>query len=164
MSGHFAYGKNMVCWQQQTSVKCPQCSIGVEDKAHIIKCPHEQVTTKWNKAISLLTEWTKEENSALHLIQVIEDGLQAWRQDTQSPRNSPATSQQSQIGWDTALNGWLGLEWQAQQEMYWSQWHRKNQANAGQWNLLRNFGTLPEISGISKMRPCIIPKTPAMIS
>jgi len=49
----------------------------------------------------------KEENSALHLIQAIEDGLQAWQQDTQSPGDSPATSQQSQIGWDAALNGWL---------------------------------------------------------
>jgi len=50
------------------------------------------------------------------------DGLQAWQQDNQLTDDSPAPQQQSRIGWDVALEGWLGLEWHAQQEAYWNQW------------------------------------------
>jgi len=109
MSGHFTHGKNMVCWQQCTSTKCPQCGNTVEDKVHIVKCTHEQVNTKWNEAILDLTKWMKETNSAPHLITAMENGLQAWQQDNAVSDKSLASLQQSTIRWDAALDGWHGM-------------------------------------------------------
>jgi len=90
MSSHFAHGKNMVQWKQCTSAECPRCGIAMEDKPHIVKCPQEQVTTKWNEAIAELTKWMKEMNSAPHLLQAMVDGLQVWQQDNQFTDDSPA--------------------------------------------------------------------------
>jgi len=52
-------------------------------------------------------------------------GLQAWREGTTTENDAPAPTQQSQIGWGAVLEGWLGMEWCAQQEAYWTQWKRK---------------------------------------
>jgi len=35
MTGHFAHGANMVCWQQRSSAACPRCNATTEDKHHV---------------------------------------------------------------------------------------------------------------------------------
>jgi len=111
MSGHFAHSKNMVRWKQRTLAQCPRCGAMVEDKAHIVKCTDEQASAKWNEAISNLTKWMKETNTAPHLISTMVNGLQAWRQDNNATDESSAALQQKRIGWDTVLDGWIGMEW-----------------------------------------------------
>jgi len=122
MSGHFAHGKNMVWWKQCSSAECPRCGVMQEDKAHIIKCPQDSFTTQWEATITNLTKWMKDGNSALHLIQALVEGLQAWQSETISLDDLQVSTKQSGIGWDGILDGWLSMEWQAQQEAYWAQW------------------------------------------
>jgi len=49
-------------------------------------------------------------------------GIQVWREGKTTEDDTPASTQQSRIGWGAALDGWLGMEWQAQQEAYWMHW------------------------------------------
>jgi len=49
-------------------------------------------------------------------------GIQVWQEGKTTEDDTPASTQQSQIGWGAALDGWLGTEWQAQQEAYWMHW------------------------------------------
>jgi len=164
MSGHFAHGKNMVWWKQCSSAECPRCGVMQEDKAHIIKCPQDSFTTQWEATITNLTKWMKDENSALHLIQALVEGLQAWQSETISLDDLQVSTKQPGIGWDGILDGWLSMEWQAQQEAYWAQWRqRKSSKNNGQWNLSRNCGIFLGTCGTTGMRPFTTCRQLAMI-
>jgi len=69
--------------------------------------------------------WMKAEQSDPQLIQALVEGLQAWQNSTpasEDTSDTPAASKQKQIRWEALLEGWLSLEWQAQQAAYWAQW------------------------------------------
>jgi len=51
--------------------------------------------------------------------------LQAWCPGSTAPGSTTASQQQGILGWDVALDGWLSIEWRAQQETYWSSWQWK---------------------------------------
>jgi len=135
MLGHFAHGKNMVHWKQCSSVECPRCGISPEDKMHITQCQAETVNTLWEEAINKLIKWMKAKQSAPQLVQALVDGLQAWRNNTPALDELQVSIKQASFGWDGLLDGWLSLEWWAQQEAYWAQWPANgSQVNAGWWN------------------------------
>jgi len=112
----------MVWWKHRGSSQYPCCGTDEEDKPHITRCTQEAATIKWNTAIKALTEWMKDEQTDPHLTQVLIAGLQVWHNETSSSIDLPATRQQSQLSWDAALDGWLGMEWRVQQAVYWAQW------------------------------------------
>jgi len=64
------------------------------------------------------------EQSDPQIIQDILNRLQAWYDDTDPPEATPAAQQQSRLGWEALLDGWLSLAWRAQQDAYWAQWQR----------------------------------------
>jgi len=125
MSGHFAHGKNMVRLQQRSTAEFPQCRMTIEDKTHIIRCTQAEATSTWTVAITDLTQWMKDEQTDPQLITALTLGLQAWWQGMPSLDESPTSHQQLQVVCDAALDRWLGLEWKAQQEAYWSLWRQK---------------------------------------
>jgi len=67
----------------------------------------------------------KQEQLDPQLIQELIEGLCAWRNGEGLATNLSVTQQQTCIGWDTSLDGWLGREWQATQAAYWAQWQRQ---------------------------------------
>jgi len=115
MSGHFAHGKNMVCWKQRMMAKCPWCDENQEDKAHIITCPQEAVNSKWKESLDSLEQWMEIEQSDPQLTTLLNTGLQTWHNGEDPPQDSLLTQQQASIGWTNALDGWLTVEWHAQQ-------------------------------------------------
>jgi len=133
MSGHFAHGKNVVWWQQCTSANCPWCRHTPEDKPHISRCTQDEATLCWTEAVNALMHWMKEEQSNPPLIQALTHGLQAWQSGMQLTDTTPVYDWQTQLRWDVVLDGWLSVEWQVQQEVYWVMWKRKKSSR--QWIL-----------------------------
>jgi len=125
MSGHFAHGKNMARWKQRSTAECPRCRISPEDKAHIFQCQQEDAATQWNEALDSLQKWMKDEKSDPILTEELIKGLMAWRSGLTAPGSTTASQQQGILGWDVVLDGWLSIEWRAQQETYWSNWRRR---------------------------------------
>jgi len=78
--------------------------------------------TKWNAAIHNLSEWMKQQQMDPLLIHTLIAGIQAWCEGTNAEEDTPVFNQQSQLGWDAALDSWLGMEWCVQQDSYWVQW------------------------------------------
>jgi len=74
-------------------------------------CNQADTTIKWNVAITTLTEWMKQEQSDPQLNQILTMGLQTWQDNAPQLTNSPVAHQQSELGWDATLDGWLRLEW-----------------------------------------------------
>ncbi len=124
MARYFAHGKNMAKWKQCTCTQCPWCNFPQEDKTHILKCPQDEASRKWDDASNALAQWLKDEQSNPMITQTLIEGLQAWRHDM-APPISPLGSRQSLLGWDVVLDGWLCLEWHAMQQAYWAQWRQK---------------------------------------
>ncbi len=122
MSGHFAHGKNMSRWKQQSTAACPRCGISPEDKAHILQCQQEDAMTQWNEAIASLQQWMINKKLDPILTEELINGLQEWCLGSTAPGSTTASQQQGILGWDVALDGWLSIEWRAQQETYWSIW------------------------------------------
>ncbi len=122
MSGHFSHGKNTVRWKQHSFAACPQCGCTPEDKNHILTCQQEEATEKWEVALTNLEDWLKQEQSDPQLIIALLNGLCLWRKGESVPDDTSATAQQANIGWDAAMDGWLGTEWQATEAAYWAQW------------------------------------------
>jgi len=116
MSGHFAHGE---IWSSGKSI-----AQHVPDAEQLLKinstCTQDDAALKWTKAIVALMQWMKDEQSDPNLIQALTQVLQAWRSGTALSEHTPAFHKQSQLGWDAALDGWLLVEWQVQQDAYWS--------------------------------------------
>ncbi len=93
-----------------------------EDKPHIILCPQQDATNLWTLALSSLQKWLQEEETDPHLITDLLTGLQEWHQGVMFSGTLSPTHQQSMIGWEAVMDGWLGLEWRAHQEDDWNLW------------------------------------------
>jgi len=102
--------------------ECPRCSTSPEDKAHIFQCQQEDAATQWNEALALLQQWMINEKSDPILTEELVNGLQVWCSGLTAPGSTTASQKQRILGWDVALDGWLSIEWRAQQETYWSSW------------------------------------------
>jgi len=124
ISGHFAHGKNMQCWQFHTTTSCPQCTFPIKDKSHILRCPALAAVDKWQSFIKELKSWLWEQNTSPILSKAILASLQAWYQDDPSPTASQYASQlladQNAIGWDRLIESWLPQSWHLEQEQFWS--------------------------------------------
>jgi len=139
VSNHFAHGKNMVKWKQRSTAECPQCSMAMEDKIHIICCPHTEAALLWTSALSSLKKWLKETDTDPTIIQALTTGLQLWYQGAAPQTGSPALIQQSLLGWDGIMDGWLGIEWRLQQEAYWNQWKRQKSSKCWTSKLIKKL-------------------------
>jgi len=138
-SSHFTHGKNMVRWHQRTTAECPRHGATLEDKPHIILCSQQEATDLWTLALSSLKKWLQEEEMDPHLITDLLTGLQEWCRGVPVTGTLPLTRQQSMIGWEAVMDGWLGLEWHAHQEAYWNLW--KHQKSSRRWamELIKNL-------------------------
>jgi len=120
-SGFFAHGKNMMRWQLRTSAACPRCGQVLEDKAHITQCPEIEAGLIWQRSLKTLEQWFRDSNTAHELSAAILWGLQRWR-DPQQAGNPPTAQyvqEQTDLGWDHFLDGWLVKSWRLHQDALW---------------------------------------------
>jgi len=121
---------------------CPRCRCTSEDKQHIIRCPQEAEKALWYKALQDLKAWMTTELSDPQIIQDILNGLQAWYNNTDSPKETSAAHQQSRLGWEAFLDGCLCLEWRAQQDAYWAQWRCRKSSKWWTTELIKKIWTI----------------------
>jgi len=120
-SGFFAHGKNMTRWQFRTSASCPRCGQVLEDKAHITQCPDADASLTWQHSVKELGKWLRDNNTAHELAAAIIWGLQQWREPNQddAPPVGQFVQDQTIIGWERFLDGWLAKSWRLHQEELW---------------------------------------------
>ncbi len=111
----------------------------MEDKAHITRCPQAEAAAVWSAAVNALIQWMKEEQTDPNLTQALAEGLEMWRSGTTTHNDTPASQKQAWIGWGAALDGWLTIEWRAQQEQYWLQWRRKKSSKRWVTELIKKL-------------------------
>jgi len=120
-SSFFAHGKNMTRWQFCSSASCPRCGHGLEDKAHITRCTEPEANSTWQHSIKELEQWFRDSNTAHELSAAILWGLQQWREPHRNtaPPAGQLVLDQTAIGWERFLDGWLAKSWQSHQEELW---------------------------------------------
>eukprot|EP00957_Ditylum_brightwellii_P156062 11878656-Ditylum_brightwellii.AAC.1 len=89
----------------------------MEDAEHIIKCPMANLL--WIKIQQILTEWGTNNRAAPRMITALLTGLHQWREyePSQPPHGisneiKEAFLDQTQIGYNAALKGFLSQKWQ----------------------------------------------------
>jgi len=138
-SSHFGHGKHMVRWKQCTTAECPRCSTHLEDKSHVLVCPHPDSHATWTTAVTALQKGLRDSDTAPHLTKAITTSLLAWQHGDQPQDSSPPSRQQQALGWGAVLDCWIGLEWRAQQEAYWLQWRRRKSSKCWAMELIKKL-------------------------
>jgi len=132
-SGFFAHGKNMARWNFRSSMHCPRCGTENEDKAHITQCPAPAAREIWQHSLKKLTQWLRDSNTAHEISEAIVWGLNQWIEPGQSlePPGGQFVSDQTLIGWNHFLDGWLAQSWRLHQEGVWQL--AKSQRSSRRW-------------------------------
>jgi len=124
ITGQFAHGKNMLRRGQRSTAQCPRCNKQVEDKQHIIRCPTQSARQQWTTSLNKLKQWLRAQGTEPEVRETLLSNLEAWSNDTlpePSTASTPLRDEQTKIGWDRLLDGWLSQYWRSQQEKSWSQ-------------------------------------------
>jgi len=119
--------------EKWTSARCPRCNALQEDKEHITRCPQEAANGTWTEALKTLEAWLKHKQMDPQLTTVLTTRLQAWWTGNPPPQDLPTAQQQTRIGWDKVIDGWLTLAWREHQEAYWAQW--KHHKSSKRWTM-----------------------------
>jgi len=107
MTGHFAHGSNMLCWQAQDTAQCPQCN-KEETKQHIICCTALEAQAKWSAILLNLQRWLSYSQTLQQALLAV---LNQWSQDEQTQYPHPAAQGQAKLGPDSLVDGWISCEW-----------------------------------------------------
>jgi len=124
ITGQFAHGKNMQRCSKRSLAECPQCHAETEDKQHIVHCPDPKARQQWSANMAKLKQWLHAQGTDPELQDTLITHLETWSQDQQPNPNRHSTpwgDEQTQIGWDKFLDGWISQYWRNQQEKSWSQ-------------------------------------------
>jgi len=111
----------MTRWNFRTSASCPRCGQVLENKAHITQCPDVDASMIWQHSMKDLGKWLRDNNMAHELSAAIIWGLQQWREpnQTDAPPVGQFVQDQTTIGWEQFLDGWLAKSWRLHQEECW---------------------------------------------
>jgi len=80
-TSHFVHGKNMIGRGQQSTAQCPRCLAEMEDKLHILWCPAPSTEVQWTLSIQKLSQWMKDQGTALEIWMAILLQLERWAKD-----------------------------------------------------------------------------------
>jgi len=98
---------------------CPDCQAKMEDTIHISQCPAATAQAQWNLSIQKLSQWLKDQGTALEIQnEIIMSQLEWWVNNDTPPANTEETFAEEQrwIEWDRMMDGWLMQQWRNHQE------------------------------------------------
>jgi len=113
--------------------QCPRCQHPVEDKHHIITCPAPSALLVWQTLLSKLHKWLDEQLTLPELAKDLIRGLHQWHNAASTTNQAYPRwlAEQQKMGWSSALDGWLSLQWQYKQDQFWSRIHSRKSSK--QW-------------------------------
>jgi len=150
----------MQWWRFCSSANCPCCQCPLEDKQHIVQCPASIAAVKWQSFLTNLKSWLREQRTSPTLAEAILASLHAWYMEAPPLAASQHVTQleedQSAIGRDRIIEGWVPLSWRLEWtrksskrwtlelikklwEVAWDLWDQHNEAlhtEAANWDLL----------------------------
>jgi hypothetical protein len=109
-------------WKKWNTDIRPSC--GQPEKAeHVWSCRGNWADIVWNQSIEPFQEWLRDANTNPEIAEAIVSNINHWRAVTQAARHyswrvQNAVDQQSDIGWQYSLEGWLSIEWEMIQQEY----------------------------------------------
>jgi hypothetical protein len=120
--GMCGVGKFMKIWKKRETDKCPRCG-KPEDSSHVWICDQLGALDIWNTAVLDLDQWMVSAQTDPDIRETIIHNLSNWYTGHQphNPLNGKtllAFDQQSDIGWNVSIEGWISFEWAAKQEEY----------------------------------------------
>jgi hypothetical protein len=115
---------NVGTWKENRTEKCPSCSHPVEDRDHVLRCPHP-ARQEWRRKFILSIRKTCDRlQTRPNLRDILITGLEAWLNDTPASYDKFPSSynalihQQTQIGWRQLFNGRISKDWSRLQDEY----------------------------------------------
>jgi len=90
----------------------------------MLHCPDPKARQQWSANMEKLKQWLRDQGTDPALRDTLILHLETWSQDQQpdpTGHSTPWGEEQTQIGWDKLLDGWISQYWRNQQEKSWSQ-------------------------------------------
>ena len=85
ITGICGVGSKLIQWKWQPHSNCPRCLSPNETVKHVLQCNQDEAQELWNKQITSLLKWMREEKGQPDMSKAICSSLQAWRDDRQIP-------------------------------------------------------------------------------
>ena len=126
-SGFCGVGKMMALWKKWPSANCPRCGIPNETAAHVWTCSGGGANFVWETALTRLCSWMETQETAPEIIEAIRTHLQGWRNGSGGVPVTyhllgltTAAQNQTDIGWQCFLEGFVTSDWAATQQTYYT--------------------------------------------
>jgi hypothetical protein len=115
---------NLSRWKPNRLDKCPSCPHPLEDRDHVMRCPH-QARQDWRLQFLISLRKTCDKlNTRPYLQDILLTAIEAWFNDEIAdfsqfpPTYSALIHQQNLIGWRQLFNGRISKEWSNLQDDY----------------------------------------------
>ena len=124
-------------YDQNRSEKCPSCPCPLEDRDHILRCPHQSRSSWRTSFLIALRKRCDQQDTQLYLQEILLDGIEAWftnstLESTQYPdRFASLISTQNCIGWCQLFNGRMSTEWARLQDHHLYQTNKSGKTRSG---------------------------------
>ena len=116
---------------------CRTCTCPVEDRDHILKCPHRS-RSEWRTSFLIaLRKRCDQLDTQPYIQEILLDGVEAWFSETQidatkyPDRFSNLIRQQNSIGWRQVFNGRFSTEWSSLQDYHLFQTGKSSKTRTG---------------------------------
>jgi Reverse transcriptase (RNA-dependent DNA polymerase) len=106
-------------WKEIDSPNCPRCGLP-ETARHVWICQHRDAQLIWELAIRNLKSALTDIQTSPDIIEQIGLGLEKWYtgEDLTTLQDKQLIIDQCSIGWHFFIEGFIGIHWGAQQELY----------------------------------------------
>ena len=127
LAGFMPTGKILLRRGISSSDACPRCGQS-EDMKHIVTCSAPSATTRWHVALKHLHDWMVAQHTMPEIKRLILYHLKCWHDDDSPASLTPSSTlladairDQTSIGWDGILHGFISIHWQQAQANYYAQ-------------------------------------------
>jgi hypothetical protein len=125
VTGICGVGHMLKLWKHQAHSSCPRCGHADENTNHVLLCREASATHTWKTSLSNLDNWLKDNDSAPGLRSAVITHLKNWRDAITTTRYisgnralDQAIKEQTTLGWNNLLCGFLSSQWRALQQQH----------------------------------------------
>ncbi len=92
---------------------------------HVWICQGAGASEVWDQSMERLQNWLQDNRTDPNLHEVLLSHLNGWRYNSDDNLSVPyglklLIDQQNAIGWNSFLESWIGIEWEATQQAYYN--------------------------------------------
>lgn len=125
-SANCGVGTTLVHWKYQSDAKCPRCGYDKEDTTHVSQCHGAGADDVFEKSMKTISQFFDDSKTCPDIQLALQRSLHSWRHaqplllTNMSDAICQTIQEQTQIGWQSLLEGLLSKKWRKMQHAFYN--------------------------------------------